>query len=81
MDQERSERITAIGHPPDFSRLTVSLWAETVQALEELARREACPEQDYLPSVEEVAATIIEHAVLRARIHGDLPALPDDHPF
>lgn len=74
MDQERSERITAIGHPPDFSRLTVSLWAETVQALEEMARREACPEQDY-------SATIIEHAVLRARMRGDLPALPDDHPF
>ncbi len=61
--------------------MTLTLSDETMNYLFLLARQNACPEQDDHPTMESEAKSLIERGLLEMIVRGELPALPDDHPF
>lgn len=63
------------------STVTLTLSNETMNYLFLLARQNACPEQDYYPTMESEAKFLIESGLMEMIVGGELPALPDDHPF
>lgn len=69
------------GRPQGPSKVTLTLSDETMNYLFLLSRQNACPEQDYHPTMESEAKFLIERGLLEMIVRGALPALPDDHPF
>ena len=69
------------GRARGASQMTLTLSDETMNYLFLLSRQNACPEQDYHPTMESEAKFLIERGLMEMIVRGELPALPDDHPF